>query len=127
MRRRLHLTLLLAVSALILLGAAPASAEARAYRAFVGCGADFPEPDHNCSIGAAPAAYFKPFRKAVMYKLCVRNPAQRTRCRTGRAPRRKYDWLYVARGMVGSYRVTWFVKGKRVARWYYWMHPEIGA
>jgi hypothetical protein len=80
-----------------------------------------------CSIGAAPAAYLKPFRRAVRYKLCVRNPVGRTRCRGGQAPRRKYDWLYVAREMVGEYRATWFVGGKRVARWRYRMFPEIGA
>jgi len=119
--------LLLALATLALLFAAPAPVEARAYRAFVGCGADFPEPDHNCSIGDAPAAYLKPFRKAVRYRVCVRNPAGRTGCRRGRAVRRRYDWLYVARGAVGSYRVTWFVGGKRVARWRYRMHPEADA
>jgi len=41
--------------------------------------------------------------------------------------RRKYGSLYVARDSVGRYRVTWFVNGRRVARWHYRMHPEIGA
>jgi hypothetical protein len=121
------LTALLALAALAMLCAAPASAEARAYRAFVGCGAAFPEPDHACSIGAAPAAYFKSFRRTVRYTVCIRNPEPRTRCRRSRATRGRYDWLYVGRATVGSYQVTWFVRGKRVARWHYWMYPEIGA
>jgi len=106
---------------------APVSAEARAYRAFVGCGAELPEPDRSCSIGDAPAAYFKSLRRGTRYKACIRNPAGRVRCRSARVAQRSYGWLYVARGSVGRYRVTWFVGGKRVARWYYRMHPEIGA
>jgi len=116
----------LALAALTLL-CAPASAEARAYRAFVGCGAGLPEPDHSCSIGDAPAAYFKSLRRGVRYKACIRNPAGRVRCRRARVTRRKYGSLYVARDSVGRYRVTWFVNGRRVARWHYRMHPEIGA
>jgi hypothetical protein len=103
------------------------SAEARAYRAFVGCGADLPEADRSCSIGDAPAAYFKPLRSDVRYTACIRNPAGRVRCRHARASRRRYTWLYVARGSVGRYRVTWFVWGRRVARWHYRMYPEVGA
>jgi hypothetical protein len=116
----------LALAALALV-CVPASAGARAYRAFVGCAGGLPEPDHSCSIGDAPAAYFKSLRRGVRYKACIRNPAGRSRCRSARVARRTYGWLYVARGSVGRYRVTWFVDGRRVARWHYRMQPEIGA
>lgn len=124
-RRRGRVVALLALVALGLTGTAvPAGAEARAFRAFAGCGVDLPEPDHNCYIGDAPSAYFKPFRKSVRYAICVRNPAGRVNCRKGRARKRRYNSAFVARKMVGRYQVTWFVKGKRVARWYYRLHPE---
>jgi hypothetical protein len=96
--------------------AAPASAEAAAFRHYVACGlSQNAKPSHVCQKGRKKGAFFRSNRADVFYTVCVRFPTKKNLC----APEQeaKQGTLYVNKitsNIPGKHRVTWFVKGKRV-------------
>ena len=100
----------------LLASAAPASAEAAAYRHYVACGVSpNAKPSHLCQKKRKKGAFFRSNRADVFYTVCVRFPTKRNLC----APRQEVvrGTLYVNKittNIPGKHRVTWFVKGKRV-------------
>jgi len=99
--------------AIALLGsAAPASAEAAAFRHYVACGlSQNAKPSHVCQKGRKKGAFFRSTRADVFYTVCVRFPTKKNLC----AP--VQGTLYVNKitsNIPGKHRVSWFVKGKRV-------------
>jgi hypothetical protein len=105
----------LAVVAL-LVGAAPASAKARAFTHYVACGlSQNAKPAHMCKKKRKKGAFFRSNRADVFYTVCVRFPTKRTLC----APRQEAvkGTLYVNKvtsTIPGVHKVSWFVDGKRV-------------
>jgi hypothetical protein len=109
----------------LLATAAPASAEAAAFRKYVACGKSAKaKPSHACPVrrGATGnlGAFFRSNRADVDYKICVRFPGGRSLC----APRQEAEQgqLYVNRitsNTPGRHKVTWFVKGQRVGVWFF--------
>ncbi|MBW8059476.1 MAG: hypothetical protein FVQ78_03920 [Solirubrobacterales bacterium] len=99
----------------LLASAAPASAEAAAYRHYVACGvSQNAKSSHLCQKKGKKGAFFRSNRADVFYTVCVRFPTKRNRC----APRQEAarGTLYVNKittNIPGKHRVTWFVKGKR--------------
>lgn len=103
--------------AVALLGsAAPASAEAAAYRHYVACGlSQNAKPAHACQKKRKKGAFFRSNRADVFYTVCVRFPTRKNLC----APKQEAvrGTLYVNKitsNIPGRHKVTWFVKGKRV-------------
>lgn len=103
--------------AMALLGsAAPASAEAVAYRHYVACGlSQNAKPSHVCQKARKKGAFFRSNRADVFYTVCVRFPTRKNLC----APEQEAvrGTLYVNKitsNIPGEHQVTWFVKGKRV-------------
>jgi hypothetical protein len=96
--------------------AAPASAEAAAFRHYVACGlSQKAKPSHVCQKGRKKGAFFRSNRGDVFYTVCVRFPTKKNLC----APEQEAvrGTLYVNKitsNIPGQHRVTWFVKGKRV-------------
>jgi len=108
-------TLLLAIS--LAASAVPASAEAAAYRHYVGCGlSQNAKPSHKCPKRSKKGAFFRSLRAEVLYKLCVRFPTRKVIC-TKKPEKAERGTLYVNKitsNIPGKHRVSWFVKGKRV-------------
>jgi len=103
--------------AVALLGsAAPASAEAAAYRHYVACGlSQNAQPAHACQKKRKKGAFFRSNRADVFYTVCVRFPTGKNLC----APEQEAvrGTLYVNKitsNIPGEHKVTWWVKGKRV-------------
>lgn len=96
--------------------AAPASAEAAAFRYYVACGlSQNAKPAHVCQKKRKKGAFFRSNRTDVFYTVCVRFPTRKNLC----APKQKAvrGTLYVNKissNIPGEHRVTWFVKGKQV-------------
>ena len=114
------------LSAAALATAAPASADAAAYRKYVACGTSGKaNPSHVCPVGRAASgnvgAFFRSNNRDVFYKVCVKFPgANAPRC----ANRQKAEQgrLYVnpiTSNQTGRHKVTWFVKGQRVGIWFF--------
>ena len=106
--------------------AAPASADAAAYRKYVACGTSGKaNPSHVCPVRRAAqgnvGAFFRSNNRDVFYKVCVKFPgANAPRC-AGRQKAIKGK-LYVnpiTSDQTGRHKVTWFVKGQRVGIWYF--------
>ena len=111
------------LSAAALATAAPASADAAAFRKYVACGTSAQaNPTHVCPVRRATSgnvgAFFRSNQADVFYKVCVKFPgANAPRC----AAQQKAveDRLYVnpiTSNQTGRHQVTWFVKGQRVGR-----------
>lgn len=103
--------------AVALLGsAAPATADAAAFRHYVACGlSQNAKPAHVCQKKRKKGAFFRSNRADVFYTVCVRFPTGRNLC----APKQEAvrGTLYVNRitsNIPGEHKVTWFVQGKRV-------------
>lgn len=96
--------------------AAPASAEAAAYRHYVACGlSQNAKPSHVCQKARKKGAFFRSNQADVFYTVCVRFPTRKNLC----APEQEAvrGTLYVNKitsNIPGEHRVTWFVKGKQV-------------
>jgi hypothetical protein len=97
--------------AVALLGsAAPASADAAAYRHYENA-----KPSHVCQKKRDKGAFFRSNRADVFYTVCVRFPTKKNLC----APKQEAirGTLYVNKittNIPGEHKVTWFVSGKRV-------------
>ena len=100
----------------ILSSAAPATADAAAFKHYVACGlSQNAKPSHSCHKKQKKGAFFRSNRADVFYTVCVRFPSGLNRC----APKQEAlrGTLYVNKitsTMVGQHKVTWFVEGKRV-------------
>ena len=100
----------------LLVGVAPASADAAAFRHYVACGtSQNAKPAHLCQKPRDKGAFFRSNRADVFYTVCVQCPTKR---RLG-APKQEATrgTLYVNKitsNIPGVHKVTWFVKGKRV-------------
>jgi hypothetical protein len=109
----------LAVTALaagLVLSAAPASAQGAAYRHYVACGlSQNAKPAHVCQKARKKGAFFRSNNADVFYTVCVRFPTGKNLC----APEQEalQGTLYVNKitsNIPGEHKVTWFVKGKQV-------------
>lgn len=100
----------------LLAGAVPASADGAAFRHYVACGlSQKAKPSHVCQKPRKKGAFFRSNRRDVHYTVCVKFPTKRNLC----APKQEAvrGTLYVNKitsTIPGRHRVTWFVKGKRV-------------
>jgi hypothetical protein len=92
----------------LLVSAAPATANAAAFKHYVACGlSQNAKPSHSCHKKQKKGAFFRSNRADVFYTVCVRFPTKKNLC----AP------LYVNKvtsNIPGEHQVTWFVEGKRV-------------
>ncbi len=112
----------------LLAGAGPAAAQGAAYRHFVACGlSKNAKPSHVCSKSRKKGAFFRSNRADVFYTVCVKFPTKKNLC----APkqRAKKGTLYVNKvtsNIPGRHRVTWFVKGKRVGLFNFFVSERSG-
>lgn len=120
MKRLKTLSAVLA-GAVLLAGAAPASAGAAAYKHYVACGlSQKAKQSHKCPKRSKKGAFFKSLQGDVVYTVCVRFPTRKGLC----APRQEADrgTLYVNKitsTIPGKHKVAWFVKGKRVGIFFF--------
>lgn len=100
----------------LLASAVPASADAAAYKHYVGCGISRnATPSHSCPAGSKKGAFFKSVQADVNYTVCVRFPSGKNLC--AQAQEAKQGTLYVNKitsTIPGRHVVTWFVKGQKV-------------
>ncbi len=97
--------------------AKPATADRPAYKHYIACGlTQHSKPAHACALTEKIGAFFKSFKADVKYRACLRSPRGRISCNV--APQEaEQGTLYVNKVTpkgVGRFRVTWFVKGKKV-------------
>jgi hypothetical protein len=100
----------------LLASAVPASADAAAYKHYVGCGISRnATPSHVCPKGSKKGAFFKSLKGDVNYSVCVKFPTGKNIC--AKAQPATQGTLYVNKitsNIPGKHRVTWFVEGKRI-------------
>lgn len=112
--------------AALLVATVPASADAAAFRKYVACGvSDKAKPSRACKQRHKKGAFFRSLRADVRYSVCVRFPTKRQLCARGQKADR--GQLYVNRvrsNIVGWHVVFWFVKGKRVGRYAFYVKPN---
>jgi hypothetical protein len=100
----------------LLLSAVPASADAAAYKKYIGCGTSRnAEPANKCPAGSKKGAFFRSNNGDVRYTVCVRFPSGKNLC--AKAQEADQGTLYVNKvtsTIPGVHAVTWFVKGKKV-------------
>ncbi|MDX6622341.1 MAG: hypothetical protein QOE75_273 [Solirubrobacterales bacterium] len=100
----------------LLVSAVPASADAAAYKKYVGCGISRnAEPSHKCPAGSKKGAFFKSNNADVTYTVCVKFPSGKNLC--AQAQEAEQGTLYVNKitsTIPGLHTVSWFVKGKKV-------------
>lgn len=112
----------------LLASAGPAAAQGAAYRHYVACGlSKKAKPSHRCPKSRKKGAFFRSNRSDVFYTVCVKFPTKKNLC----APkqRAKKGTLYVNKvtsNILGKHRVTWFVKGKRVGRFFFVVRQRSG-
>jgi hypothetical protein len=100
----------------LLVSAAPASAQAAAYKHYVACGlSQKAKPAHFCQKSRKKGAFFRSNNGDVFYTVCVKFPTKKNLC----APKQEAvkGTLYVNKitsNIPGKHRVSWFVEGKRV-------------
>jgi len=112
----------------LLASAAPATAKGAAFRHYVACGlSQKAKPSHICKKKRKKGAFFRSNVgrscldpdgeeiRCVYYTVCVKFPTRKNLC----APKQQAEkgTLYVNKissNIPGRHRVTWFVKGKRV-------------
>jgi len=111
----------------ILASAVPAAAQGAAFRHYVACGlSQKAKPSHLCQKPRKKGAFFRSNRADVFYTVCVKFPTKKNLC----APKQeaKQGTLYVNKitsNIPGKHKVTWFVQGKRVGVFYFFV-PERG-
>lgn len=121
------LRVIAAVAALtvLLAAAAPAGAEAAAFRKYVACGkSERAKPSHVCPKRSKKAAFFRSNSADVRYSVCVRFPTGKSLC--ARSQEAEQGILYmneITSTIPGKHRVTWFVKGKRVGSFFFRVKP----
>jgi hypothetical protein len=104
-----------AVTALLAI-AGPASAQGAAFKHYVACGlSKNAKPAHVCQEPRKKGAFFQSNKADVFYTVCVKFPTKKNLC----APRQEAvkGTLYVNKitsNIPGKHKVTWFVGGKRV-------------
>jgi hypothetical protein len=116
----------------LVVSVAPASAgRTPAYTTFVACGYDAQrpatiKPTHFCPPGEVVGAFFRRNvgqpRSVVLYTVCVHFSQGGTTCKSRQRARKLGRRLYVNRIInpgPGRHRVTWFVEGERVGRWFF--------
>ena len=109
------------LGAALLACAAPASADAAAFKHYVACGlSQKAKPAHKCPKPSKKGAFFKSLKADVFYTVCVRFPTGRNLC----APRQEavQGTLYVNKitsNIPGKHKVTWFVESKRVGIFFF--------
>jgi hypothetical protein len=105
-----------ALGAALLAVAAPASAQGAAFKHYVACGlSKNAKPAHVCQKPRKKGAFFQSNDADVFYTVCVKFPTKKNLC----APKQEAvkGTLYVNKitsNIPGKHRVTWFVGGKRV-------------
>ena len=131
MRGPKSLGLALAGLALLALSASAPASRSPAYTTFVACGYDVQRPGtirktHFCPPDEIVGAFFRRNvgqpRSVVFYTVCVRFSQGGTTCKSGQPARKLGRRLYVNRIInpgPGLHRVTWFVSGERVGRWFF--------
>jgi hypothetical protein len=104
------------LAAALLASAAPATADAAAFRHYVACGvSQNAQPAHKCPKKSKKGAFFKSLKGDVNYSVCVKFPTRKNIC--AKAQPATQGTLYVNKitsNIPGKHRVTWFVEGKRV-------------
>ena len=112
------LTAVLLGSAL-LASAAPASADAAAFKHYVACGVSKnAKPEHKCNKASKKGAFFKSLKGDVNYSVCVKFPSGKNLC--AKAQEANQGTLYVNKitsTIPGRHVVSWYVKGKKVWAW----------
>lgn len=99
----------------LLASAAPA-AHGAAFKHYVACGlSQKAKPSHLCQKPRKKGAFFRSNNADVFYTVCVKFPTKKNLC----APKQEAvkGTLYVNKittNIPGKHRVTWFVEGKRV-------------
>lgn len=115
----------IALGIALLASAAPASAKGTAFRYYVACGlSQKAKPAHICQKPRKKGAFFRSNKADVFYTVCVKFPTKKNLC----APKQeaKQGTLYVNKitsNIPGRHRVSWFVSGKRVGVFYFFV-PE---
>jgi len=100
----------------LLASAAPASAKTAPFRHYVACGlSQNAKPAHTCQTERDKGAFFRSNKRDVFYTVCVKFPTKKNLC----APKQEAvkGTLYVNKitsTIPGEHQVSWFVKGKRV-------------
>ncbi len=109
----------------LLASAAPAEAQGAAFRHYVACGlSQKAKPSHICQKPRKKGAFFRSNDGDVFYTVCVKFPTKKNLC----APKQeaKQGTLYVNKitsNIPGKHQVTWFVEGKRVGIFFFFV-PE---
>jgi hypothetical protein len=122
---RLATLLLVALATAVPSAAAqPAGSHSPAYQHFAACGVGREaKPSHRCRPGAQ-GAFFRARRGSVHYTVCVRFPSGRTLCARGQNAERGVLYVNeVTSSQLGVHRLTWFVKGRRVGRYFFRIVP----
>lgn len=100
----------------LLVSAAPATAQGAAFKHYVACGlSQKAKPSHLCQKPRKKGAFFRSNNADVFYTVCVKFPTKKNLC----APKQEAikGTLYVNKittNIPGKHRVSWFVEGKRV-------------
>jgi hypothetical protein len=100
----------------LLASAGPVAAQGAAFKHYVACGlSKNAKPAHVCQKPRKKGAFFQSNRADVFYTVCVKFPTKKNLC----APKQEAvkGTLYVNKitsNIPGEHRVTWFVGGKRV-------------
>jgi hypothetical protein len=116
--RRLVCSLVLAVSALLLVPL-PASAAEPEYETLVGCDdlSEAPVPSHECQLGDIPGAFFEANVDTEL-EVCVEFPNAKELC-TEEEPV-EAETLFVVSifsELEGDHLVTWYVEGVKIDSW----------
>jgi hypothetical protein len=124
----------------LIAAAAPASADAAAYRHYVACGlSEKAKPSHRCAKRYRKGAFFRSNRGrqcrndrgapilCVYYTVCVKFPTKKRLC----APKQQAEkgTLYVNKitsNIPGPHEVAWFVRGKRVGVFRFFVPRKAG-
>ncbi len=115
-------------TALLLVSAGPAAAQGAAYRHYVACGlSKNAKPSHTCPKSRKKGAFFRSNKADVYYTVCVKFPTKKHLC----APKQQAEQgtLYVNKitsNIPGRHQVTWFVKGKRVGLFKFFVSERSG-
>ncbi len=102
--------------AALLATAGPASAQGAAFKHYVACGlSKNAKASHVCQKPRKKGAFFQSNHADVFYTVCVKFPTKKNLC----APKQEAvrGTLYVNKitsNIPGKHRVTWFVGGRRV-------------
>ena len=113
----------IALGIALLASAAPASAKGAAFRHYVACGlSQNAKPAHVCQKNRDKGAFFRSNKADVFYSVCVKFPGKKNLCRPKQEA--KKGQLYVNKitsTIPGKHRVSWFVAGKRVGVFYFFV------